>query len=292
MKQSTSKNYYGVWKKFNKFLIKLDKIPATWEQKVISYVGHLIDCGLQSQTIKSYMSGIKTILEQDGYEWKLDRLLFNSLMKSCKLENDRIRVRLPIQIGLLEILLYELRKLYKMQVYLIYLYTALFLLAYYGLLRIGELTRSNHSLKARDLYIDRNKGKLLIVLYSSKTHGKESRPQRIKVEGNVHLTRENAMKRRFCPYRYVNKFLELRGDYIHVTDNLFVFADNSPVQANQVRTVLRELLQCVGLDPNLYDTHSFRIGRATDLFKFHYSVDEIKHLGRWRSNAVYKYLRG
>ena len=33
------------------------------------------------------------------------------------------------------------------------------------------------------------------------------------------------------------------------------------------------------------------LAEATDLFKFKTSIDKIKELGRWKSNAVYKYLR-
>ena len=47
----------------------------------------------------------------------------------------------------------------------------------------------------------------------------------------------------------------------------------------------------VDLNPLQYDTHSFRIGRATDLSKGGRSLSKIKRAGRWKSNAVYNYLR-
>ena len=167
------------------------------------------------------------------------------------------------------------------------MYKSLFLVAYYGLMRIGELAASQHTLKAKNIYSSSVKNKLLIVLYSSKTHGAESLPQQIKI------TELNSTNRKgnFCPFKLTRQYLKLRGDYIHESDNLYVFSDNSPVTPEQVRRLLRKLLTNLQLDALLYDTHSFRIGRATDLFKQGYSLDHIKRVGRWKSNAVYRYLR-
>ena len=57
------------------------------------------------------------------------------------------------------------------------LYKAVFALAYYGLMHIGELTQGNHPVLAKDIHIAKNKDKIRLLLHSSKTHGKESFPQ-------------------------------------------------------------------------------------------------------------------
>ena len=45
-------------------------MPKTWEQRVSIYCAYLIKIKkLQSSTVKSYISGIKTVLINDGYEW-------------------------------------------------------------------------------------------------------------------------------------------------------------------------------------------------------------------------------
>ena len=68
-----------------------------------------MDGGVQSSTLKSYFSAIKFVLRQDGYVWDDAKMLLNSLVSSCKLVNDRVKVRLPIQKGLLELLLFEIK---------------------------------------------------------------------------------------------------------------------------------------------------------------------------------------
>ena len=39
------------------------------------------------------------------------------------------------------------------------------------------------------------------------------------------------------------------------------------------------------------EVHSFRGGRTSDLANMGYSIDQIKALGRWKFNAVYRYLK-
>ena len=189
-------------------------------------------------------------------------------------------------------LLFEINRKYNghnPQPYLILLYQAIFLLAYYGMFRVGELAEGNHSIKACNVHVGNNKDKIMIVLYSSKTHGKESRPQKVKIAG---IPTTNNIKKFFCPCKAVTNFIKVRGEeYLTENEQFFVFADRSPVQPQHVRKLLRNLLDNINLDSSLYDIHSFRSGRTSDLAKYGYSIDRIKSMGRWRSNAVYRYLR-
>ena len=287
-RDTTSKNYLAIWRMFNNFLIQLDSRPQTWEERTSLFCTYLIEKkNLQSQTIRSYRSAIKTVLTDDGYSWDEGQLLLNSLTRACKIKNDVLKCRLSIKKGLLELILFELKRTLVDQIYLQVLYRSLFCLAYYGLMRIGELTESPHTLKACNLHAGINKDKLLIVLYTSKTHGRESYPQKIKISALNKLNDQ----RLFCPFQAVRNYIKCRGKCVDKSENFFVFQDRSPVEANQVRVVLRDCLDSLNLDSSLYDCHSFRIGKATDMKLENYSITEIKSAGRWRSNAIYKYLR-
>ena len=50
-------------------------------------MGHLIDQGKQSATIKSYVSTIEKMLLMDGYDWNENLVLVRSLAKACKIIN-------------------------------------------------------------------------------------------------------------------------------------------------------------------------------------------------------------
>ena len=103
-------------------------------------------------------------------------MLLALITKACKLKNDRVQTRLPIFRNLLELILFEIEQIFCTQVYLSILFKTVFVISFYGLLRIGQVLQSNHVAKAKNACLGVNKDKLLITLYSSKTHDKGSRP--------------------------------------------------------------------------------------------------------------------
>ena len=153
-RDSTKATYYCVWKTFNEFFIRLDFKPRTWEERLILFVGSLVQNGKQSSTVKSYISTIKAVLREDDVVIDDNLLLLSALTKACRLRNDRVRTRFPIRKGLLLLLLSKIPDAYDSpQPYLVTLYTALFTSMYFGLFRIGELIKSNHVVKVNDVQL-------------------------------------------------------------------------------------------------------------------------------------------
>ena len=124
------------------------------------FVGHLINENKQSLTIKSYLSAIRTVLKQDRIKLQEDEFLGSSLTHTCRLQNDRLKLRLPIQKGIIVRQVGYIFEVKQNQPYLSLLYQTLFTVAYYGLFHIGELTASTHVVKAKDIYIGENKEKI------------------------------------------------------------------------------------------------------------------------------------
>ena len=127
------------------------------------FVGHLINENKQSLTTKSYLSAIRAVLKQDHIKLQEDEFLGSSLTHTCRLQNDRLKLRLPIQKGMLGIIVRQVGYIFEVkqnQPYLSLLYQTLFTVAYYGLFHIGELTASTHVVKAKDIYIGENKEKI------------------------------------------------------------------------------------------------------------------------------------
>ena len=174
------------------------------------------------------------------------------------------------------------------QFYLQALYRALFCLAYYGMMRIGELAEGDHAVKARDVHIGVNKNKIMILLFTSKTHGRNCWPQKIKITAN---NESEIGSKVFCPFQAVRSYVSLRGGFKVDDERFFIFRDGSTVLPSQAREVLRTCLNNLGLQGVLYNTHSFWAGRCVDLRRAGADLDLLKRLGRWRSNAVFRYLR-
>ena len=94
-----------------------------------------------------------------------------------------------------------------------------------------------------------------------------------------------------CLYGLLRNYVKMRKPYLNDDEQFFVFADRSPVSADHVRKCLRKALKAANFNNKLYSFHCLHSGRAGDLLKLGLSVETIKKLGRWRSNAVFKYLR-
>ena len=172
------------------------------------------------------------------------------------------------------------------QPYLVCLYKALLSTTYYGLFRIGEVTQSDHVIKAKDVQRGQNKNKLMFTLYTWKTHGEESCPQTVKIS-----ELKTGKDKSLCPFAIFQDYIEQRETYSKNSEQLFVFRDQSPVKPEHFRTFLKELIRFNHMDPSRYRVHELCSGHSTDLLEANVPIDVIKWLGRWKSSAVFRYLK-
>ena len=287
-RNSTRENYFAIWRNFNQFFIKLDCKPNNWEDRILLYVAFLIKSKKKSTTIKSYMSALKAILVVNKIKVNENKYLLASLTRACQLKNDTIKHRFPIHKDLLSLLLKTIQEEIGMkdnQPDLAVLYQAIFASGYYGLLRSGELTKSEHIIKAKDVHIGINKNKIMFMLHTSKTHNKGDKPQIVKIKG--HLT----MKLELCPFTLLRRYFASRRSRCSVEEQFFIFKDHSPVLPSQTRLILYRCLQKLNINSAPFSMHGLRASHACDMLKVGISVEMIKNIGRWKSNAVYTYLQ-
>ena len=291
-RDSMRKIYYCIWKKFNEFFIQLDSKPDSWEERPILFVGYLVENEkLQSSTVRSYISAIKAVLREDGVQLSEDKYLLSSLTKACRLQNDKVITRLPIQKPLLTLIVRTTRNhfLEINQPFLRTLYCTLFTTAYFGLFRIGELTSGTHPVLAKDIHLGSNKNNFKFLLRMFKTHWKNRRPQEIKISSITDWQQSKDAKL-ICPYRNLRSYLEMWKGSDCENEPFFIFSDGSPVKPEHMRNTLKQMIQLAGLDPSVYGVHSIYGGRSRDLLQARMTVCQIKKFGRWYSNAVYLYL--
>ena len=293
-RSSTKRNYYAVWHLFNEFFIRLDEKPDNWEDRIILFAGYLIDNDKKSNTVKSYVSAIKAVLRDNNIEVNEDRYLLNSLTKACRYQNDTVHTRLPIRKNLLQLMLTKLPQVFKgEQPYLVIMYRALLLTAYFGLFRVGEVTMSQHVLKAKDVEISDHKKKLKFILRSSKTTWTDQKPQTIKISSQpIDINPRPNTINKFCPFQAMEQYINMRQQTKVINEQCFVFQNGAPVKAHHLRHIIKETLKKCKLDPSLYRCHSTHAGRAIDLVELYkLDVATVKNLGRWQSNIVYQYLK-
>lgn len=303
LKPKTKKLYHTVWVSFNQFLLKFNRLPRSWEEKILLFVTHLADSGKKPSTIKSYVSAIKNKLKTDGTEIDDQRVELTAIIRAVKLKDNRIFVRLPINKRILAVILDQADVFFGNQVYLKRLYKAMLILGYFALLRVGEITSGDYPIKARDVRIGRNRPKLVLTIRESKTSSLGQTPHVLYIPtlsrrkeilmfgGFSGMCEEFYL--RYCPWTLVKDYAEIRPsqDLGNLAEPFFVFRDKTPVKPEQLRVVLKTLLQMANLDHTLYSTHSLRIGRSCDLNRAGVELSELKRIGRWWSSAVENYIR-
>ena len=98
-----------------------------------------------------------------------------------------------------------------------------------------------------------------------------------------------------CPVRALGSYLRLRQvDGATGGEPLFVLQSGEPVSPRWFNSNLRAALAATGMPPaeaQSYSAHCFRIGAATTAASRGASIEEIKALGRWKSDSYVKYIR-
>ena len=206
------------------FYIRLDVKPTKWEDRIILFTAFLVENKLQSSTVKSYLSTIRAVLAVEGFKLSEDSFLLTSLTRACQLNNNRVIHRFPIYRDLLGLLLRELTLEFeeKQQIYLLKLYRAMFVAAYYGLLRAGEIALGPHELLAKDVHIGKNKEKFLFILWTSKTHTAGSKPQMIKITSQP-VAKAILHKKQNCPFAILREYVAIHPHSLQDTEQFFVF---------------------------------------------------------------------
>ena len=160
-RKSKRKNYYKIWKLFNKFFIRLDQKPKGWEHRLILYVTYLIHIRRESFTIKSYISAIRAVLSTEGIYITRESFILSALVKARKLANNTLHVRLGISKGLAHMIVDQIEKYFKSKSQP---YSAAIMIGYHGLFRVRELTSGDHPILINNVFMADNKTKIQIVL--------------------------------------------------------------------------------------------------------------------------------
>ena len=214
--------------------------------------------------------------------------LFLSLNYYPPLLKSRSRpdIRLPITIPVLRLLVEALRQT-SSSFYHRTLFTAMFLTAFYGFLRVGEITRQTTSsgrsvLQHQDLSFLLRQGEVIAakLTLTNFKHNRSGRPF------YIHILRQPGSA--CCPVKALQSFCTLCGSR---PGSLFTLADGSSVSTHHFSQALNHCLTLCRLDNSHYKPHSFRIGAASFAADQGYTDAQIRGLGRWKSDAFKVYLR-
>lgn len=159
------------------------------------------------------------------------------------------------------------------------LFRACFSLAFFGALRVGELvppSRTRAGGLCEDDVVLCN-GSLRVRVRRSKTD----------IFGRGEWLPLHVVSGPACPVRTVSEYLQLRPS----GPSFLLHVNGAPVTRFQFQSVFKRCLSALGVCPERYGTHSFRIGAATEAARAGMSNSEVQRIGRWKSACFAGYIR-
>jgi hypothetical protein len=207
----------------------------------------------------------------NDFEDPTQKFVIKKMLEGIKRSKPKTRdTRLPITKELLVLILRILPFVCVSQ-YERKLFSAAFSVAYHGLLRVGEIAfnviHSRHVIAISNVSVSGN-GLLNISIPSSKTD---------QIVMGTLISLQAQINKDVCPCNLMRSFLTERP---LIPGPVFCHCDGRPLTRYQFVSVLKKVLERVGVEHKHYSSHLFRIGCATSLSILGLSDDVIMKLGR------------
>ena len=287
---STNQTYRSGEKQFLDFCqlcrpTNLPMFPAN-EELLMKFVAYLAQ-SIKHSSIKCYLAAVRHLHIRMGY--KLDLTKFVRLQLVCRgvkrSQGDHPRVRLPITIHHLH-LFYALLAVPYTQHFDSLMVWAAMTLAFFGFLRLGELTCNSKfspeiHLAPRDVRFFPHQGNpdfMTLGIKASKTDPFRS--------GHTITIGKTGLP--LCPISAMQKYLQARDTS---SGPLFIYSSGTPLTKTALVSETRALLSRSGFNASHYAGHSYRIGAATTAASAGLPTWLIKTMGRWSSDCYERYVR-
>ena len=247
---------------------------------VLYFIGYLSLKRLSSSTITTYVSAIGYVHKVSNFINPTTNFLVQKVLAAVNKVNPSSDSRLSITLHILHQLVLSVPHVISDH-YQVVLLKAMFLFAFYGLMRVGEIAYSS-STRNPTITLDQ------ITIFPTHlviriTHFKHN-PSRRPLEIVIKKQRDPTV----CPLANLCNYMLLRG---WGPGPLFVFQDGPVVVSSFFSSRLTMCINFLGIDPSLYKSHSFRIGAASLLASLRYSDSQIRLIGRWKGDAFKRYIR-
>ena len=248
------------------------------------FISYLRARKLAASTITTYLSAISYVHKMRGFCDPTKTFLIHKLLIAVGKERSpdtRLPITKPVLFQIVRSLQHTNSSADQRT-----LFTAMFLIAFYGFFRIGELAskspaNTNTVVQFSSLSFLSRDGctqSLKITICHFK-HNTNNRPV------DIIITRDPTSP--FCPVQAMLDYCKVR---LFSPGPLFRL-HNRPVTVTQFNSQLRSCLSFCSLDSSRYKSHSFRIGAACHAADLGFSDSQIRALGRWKSDAFKLYIQ-
>lgn len=254
--------------------------PST--SQVLQYLAHLFQLGRAARTLRIQAAAISFFCKAFFNKDPCAKFVVRRALEGWgRLGARPPLVRKPITFDLLTSMRSKLRSICWSR-YEARLFSAAFSLAFFGALRVGEVVlevirgRESRGLLLQDVTL--SPSEVVLSIRNSKTD---------QLGRGATLRLPATGGKGPCPVKDTSKYLNLRPQG---QGPFFIHENGAPLARHQFAKVMRKVIAACGLTAADYAPHSFRIGAATSAAHWGLSVERIKNMGRWKSNAFRGYV--
>ena len=262
-------------------------LPAS--DMMLSVFAAFLTGSVQPPTIHSYVSAVRTLHIELGYDDPTERAallprVLRGINRSAGLAPSK--PRLPIIITVLRKLVDALLTNQLVRPHDKAMLHAAMLTAFHGFLRCAEFTcqqpfNANVNLTRGDITF--HSGPPMAMSLNLK----KSKTDPFSKGATVHI---GTARKPYCAVSAtLIYFLSTRGT---INSPLFTFSNGCPLTRQLFVGEVRKLIVLARIpNANQFNGHSFRIGAATTAAAAHTPEWLVRTLGRWKSDAVLRYIR-
>ena len=249
---------------------------------LVNFISFMSIKNYSPSTMSTNISAISFSCKMSNSNDPTQTFIIKKMLQGVKRIDKREDSRSPITLGILNKIVHSLPSICSSN-YEATLFSAIFVFAFFGFFRIGELVQNSkfdlgHALQIKDVSFNSRLNAVEINIAHSKTDKKaKGTPILLPASGSV-----------ICPVKAYLAYTSIRPNFIGA---FFCHLLGMPVTRYQCQSVLQKALTVIGLSNEHFCLHSFRIGAATSAHLSNFSNEDIAKYGRWSSNAFKTYIR-
>ena len=254
---------------------------------MVVFIAFLSAQGYAPTTAATYVAAIGFYHKIHGWSNPAEKFIVKQMLHGFARKVGKERdPRFPITMVVLENIIRALQKVCS-NVYERKMYHAAFTIAFFGFMRVGEVTAEAKSrvqpatLKGADVIFIRVGGAECLQVSFRCSKNNQCGPPQVIV---IHRQSNPAL----CPVLAMRQFLQ---DRPAAGKALFCHFDGMPLTRSQFSSMLERTVAFAGLARTLFRSHSFRIGAASTAAMQGVPDWKIMEMGRWRSAAYKSYIR-
>ena len=280
---NTKRAYSSALRDFLKFRMDHD-LPDEWPFPIIHIVQYIAYMSLNNKaasTVAVHISAISREHKLRGMSDPSSHFIVQKMLQGLRKSVKQVDNRAPITVNILSQMPRALHVVCFSR-YESVMFQAIFSLAFFAFLRVGEIVFTTQQDSDRAIQISDVK---MMDTYMEITIRKSKTDQ---LGSGTTLRISELKEQNVCPVQAMQSYLAIRSNG---NGYLFVHFNKKQVTRSQFAKVLSKALAFLQINDKYYSTHSFRIGAATAAAMRGISQEKIQLWGRWNSDAYLKYIR-